>query len=326
MNRQRLKLSHAVAVGCLVFALIVGLSGCFLTNEPPIATFWFAPELPNTGEDVQFIGTNSIDPDAASGSGIETYEWNFGDGDIAVGEIVSHQYKAAGTYTVTLLVRDADGLEGMATDTITVSSAVPNPPIAQFEYAPSPPEVGESVVFNAEGSVDPTGASVTPKAITSYSWDFGDGTTGSGSIVSHAFGQSGVYAVVLTVRDETGANDTAQRTIVVVASGTSGSTPPVARFAISPTDPEEDETVTFSAETSYDPSAVSTKAIVVYHWEFGDESSATGKIVTHAFSDAGDYTVVLTVTDNSGLQDTEEMMLTVVVGVVVPPPPPPPPG
>ena len=329
MNRQRLKLSHAGAMGCLAFALIIGLSGCFLTNEPPIAAFWFAPELPNTGESVQFIGTNSIDPDAASGTGIELYEWSFGDGGSAVGETVSHQYASAGTYSVTLTVTDSDGSEGTATETITISAAIANPPTANFEYSPSPAEAGEAVTFNAESSFDPASMRIEPKAIVTYGWDFGDGSTGSGSVVSRVYAQAGPFVVVLTVRDESGANDTAQRTLVVVepSGGSIVGQPPVARFSISPPLPEEEEVVTFSAETSYDPSAVRAKAITVYHWNFGDDSSATGETVTHAFSEAGTYMIVLTVTDNSGSQDTEQKSLTVTAsGDPVIPPPPPPPG
>lgn len=327
MNRQRLKLSQAGAIGCLAVALIMSLSGCFLTNDSPIAAFWFAPGLPNTGEDVQFIGTNSIDPDAASGTGIELYEWSFGDGATAVGETVSHQYASAGTYSVTLTVSDSDGSEGTETRTIAISAAIANPPTANFEYSPSPPEAGEVVTFNAESSYDPASMRIEPKAIVSYGWDFGDGSTGSGSIVSHVYAQAGPYVVVLTVRDESDANDTEQRTIVVVEPGGSNvGAPPVARFSISPQLPEEEEVVTFSAETSYDPSAVHTKSIAAYHWDFGDDSSATGKTVTHAYPAAGEYVIVLTVTDNSGSQDTEQKTLIVTEsgGPVIPPPPPPP--
>ena len=315
-------------MGCLAFALIIGLSGCFLTNETPIAAFWFAPELPNTGESVQFIGTNSIDPDAVSGTGIEIYEWNFGDGGSAAGETVSHHYTSAGTYSVTLTVSDSEGSAGTVTKNITISATIANPPTANFEYSPSPPAIGETVTFNAESSYDPTAIRIAPKAIATYDWNFGDGSTGSGSIVSHVYAQAGPFVVVLTVRDDSGANDTMQRTLVVVEPSGGGSVgqPPVARFSISPPLPEEEEVVTFSAETSYDPSAVRAKAITVYHWNFGDDSSATGETVTHAFSEAGTYMIVLTVTDNSGSQDTEQKSLTVTEsgGPVIPPPPPPP--
>ncbi|HSK77406.1 MAG TPA: PKD domain-containing protein, partial [Thermoanaerobaculia bacterium] len=68
------------------------------------------------------------------------------------------------------------------------------PPVASFYYGAS----GTWVDFNASGSYDPDGS------IVSYSWNFGDGTTGSGVAISHVFPYEGNFFVTLTVTDDSG--------------------------------------------------------------------------------------------------------------------------
>jgi len=46
--------------------------------------------------------------------------WDFGDGTTAAGSSVRHKFATAGSYTVTLTVRDADGLGGTATRVVQV--------------------------------------------------------------------------------------------------------------------------------------------------------------------------------------------------------------
>ncbi len=58
--------------------------------------------------------------------------------------------------------------------------------------------VGELRLFDGSSSFDPDGT------IVSYAWDFGDGSTATGPIVSHSYAQIGTYTAVLIVTDDDG--------------------------------------------------------------------------------------------------------------------------
>ncbi|MEM2878774.1 MAG: PKD domain-containing protein [Candidatus Hadarchaeales archaeon] len=88
------------------------------------------------------------------------------------------------------------------------TSALQNP-TASFTYSPASPRAGDSITFNASGSSDEDGT------IVSYSWNFGDGTTGSGVTTSHTYQTSGNYNVTLTVTDNDGLSSGLTRTISV---------------------------------------------------------------------------------------------------------------
>ena len=71
-----------------------------------------------------------------------------------------------------------------------------------------------AVTFDGRDSVDPDGS------IVSWSWNFGDGGTATGSLVSHTYVSTGYFYASLTVTDDAGATGTAYATVHVVEGGT----------------------------------------------------------------------------------------------------------
>jgi PKD repeat protein len=85
------------------------------------------------------------------------------------------------------------------------------PPVAQFEFTPERPKVGETVRFDASESFDPDGQ------IIRYEWDFEtDGTIDAQGVrVEHIFTQAGTFTVTLKVTDNDGETGTARKTVTV---------------------------------------------------------------------------------------------------------------
>ncbi|MBW9221435.1 right-handed parallel beta-helix repeat-containing protein [Methanothermococcus sp. SCGC AD-155-C09] len=83
-------------------------------------------------------------------------------------------------------------------------------PVAIFNFNPTKPVVGESVIFNASLSYDPDG-----KIVKSL-WDFGDGNWTEGEVVNHSYSKPGNYTVTLTVVDNGGVKNSTSKTITVV--------------------------------------------------------------------------------------------------------------
>ena len=264
-------------------------------NQPPIASFNYSPPNPTVGGFVVFDGSASHDPDG----NIVSNAWTFGDGATGTGASVAHQYTMAGTYAVTLTVRDNLGASGTTTRNVQVGP-VNQSPVAQFNYSPASPAVGATVGFDASGSYDLDGF------IATYAWTFGDGWTGSGRVASHPYSNPGSYTVTLTVTDNLGATATAAQTVYVSAANL----PPVATFTYSPLSPLVGESITLNATGSYDPDGW----IVTHAWDLDGNgvNDASGPIVAVRYYSTGTRMVRLTVTDNAGLSTTS--MQSIVVG------------
>ena len=132
--------------------------------------------------------------------------------------------------------------------------------------------------------------------IASYSWNFGDGRSASGRLVSHAFTTAGTYVVTLTVSDALGRTGQSAQTVIVA-----GGVDPTAAFTSSPSDPLVNQPVNFNGTGSR---AAPGRTITGTQWDFGDGTFGSGAVTSHSYGLARSYVVVLTVTDDSGKKAT----------------------
>jgi len=251
-------------------------------NAPPVAAA--GDDQWVTASAVQFDASGSSDADDQ----IETYEWDFGDGTTGTGVAPSHVYRKPGTYIVRLTVTDASGtLRNSSSDTMQV--IINTPPIADAgpDLFGAP---GEELTFQASRSVDPDGD------IVDYTWDFKDGTTGSGEIATHAFEKPGTYYVRLKVADETGhdkAVDYDETEVVINAQ-------PIADagddILVAP-----GQMALLDASRSYD----SDGEVTDFRWDIdGQEEPVFAKTHQVSFDTPGVYTATLTIADDSGAENS----------------------
>lgn len=255
-------------------------------NRGPVSDFSWSPAVARRGEPVNFTELAS-DPDGV----VVSYLWNFGDTlPTSTDANPSHTFPGSGAYSVTLTVTDDDG----ATGSVTKIVAVNRPPSAQWTANSANVLTFETVYMNATGS-DPDGT------IVSWFWNFGDASNSTIRNTTHAYVNPGVYVVTLTVTDDLGASASASASITV------RNRLPVASFTYGPTVPQIGETVFFT-DTSTDPDG----SIVARLWAFSDTPTTdSGAIVNHSFASAGQFTVTLSVTDNSGGSSTTNTTIRV---------------
>jgi len=101
----------------LGMVLLVLLTGC--GDLSPIASFTCTPSSGAAPLRVSFDASSSYDPDGS----ITAYEWNFGDGGTGTGEMTSHTYQTAGTYTALLKVTNNDGVSDSADTSIEATES-----------------------------------------------------------------------------------------------------------------------------------------------------------------------------------------------------------
>lgn len=256
------------------------------------ASFTATPTRPLVNHTVSLNGSASSD---TSGT-INSYRWNFGDGTTPVtttGPTTTHQYTTSGPETITLTVGD-----GTYTDSTTHSITVDNPPSAAFTTTTTHPTATFPVSFNGSSSSESGGS------IASYSWNFGDGSTGAGAAPSHTFAKPGTYNVVLTVTDQDGHTASVAHTLSVAAK----KGVPTAGFNVNPAKPVALSRANFSGSPSTDIGST----LVSYAWNFGDGGTASGISAAHTYGRPGAYHVTLTVRDATGVSASSTRTVTVL--------------
>jgi PKD repeat protein len=162
-------------------------------SRPPVASFTFSCNLLTCS----FDASNSFDPDGT----ITSYAWNLGDDTTASGRTISHTYASGGYRTVTLTVTDNTGATAVQSQTVFANS----PPVASFTFSSN----RLTCSFDGSASHD------SDDGIVMWSWNFGDGTSGSNPTTTHSYSKLGTYVITLTVKDAHGATASQTRTVTV---------------------------------------------------------------------------------------------------------------
>ncbi len=213
--------------------------------------------------------------DLSYGGTVDTWEWDFGDGNTSSNQNPSNEYFDPGLYDVTLIVSGPNG-----SDTLTEIGYIDvqyPPPVADFEGFPTSGNIPLIVDFTDLSTGD----------IDTWEWDFGDGNTSTDQNPQHTYSTAGSFTVSLIVAGP-GGSDTATFTDYIFASIEI----PVAEFEGTPTIGEAPLMVNFTD--------LSTGEIDSYKWHFGDGDSSEVQNPQHEYMTPGNFTVSLMVMGPGG--------------------------
>ncbi|HEX6913819.1 MAG TPA: PKD domain-containing protein [Chitinophagaceae bacterium] len=227
--------------------------------------------------------------DSSSSDGLHPviqWNWDFGDASVGSGNAVSHSYPNTGKYNVSLTVTDTYGCTDVRNNVNFVSITNGK---AMFTSLDSMSCMGKNVVFQDTSSGN----------ISSWDWDFGDGTVMTGvQNPAHSYPDSGYYTVKLKITETSGCTDSITKTNYVTIRN------PVARFGLSDTFSTcPPLTVSF-----YDSSYYVKK----WHWDFGDGGSSPVASPTNLYNIPDVYNVKLTVTSPGGCTDTANAKIRIL--------------
>lgn len=224
----------------------------------------------------------SLSVSATGGTAPYNVTWDLGDGSVAWGTSVAHTYTAQGTYVATARVRDAGSSAGISTTTLTVSGTTATP--LGLRLGPTPSVSASPCSLTVGGSLSGGRPPYLP-----LTWSFGDGSTGTGSVVSHTYAVPGTYTLSASGQDSTGATTTASTVLVVAGVGL--------HLVLSRAQGDAPATLNASASVFGGSGAFGPIS-----WSWGDGSASTGPIVSHLYPGPGasTYGVVATAYDSAG--------------------------
>jgi PKD repeat protein len=219
--------------------------------------------------------------------GISTYTFNFGDGTVVGPQsqaTATHTFTAGGSYTVSVTVSDIAGASATAIQAVTIGS--PEAVLSLSTQSGQPPL---AVTANAAASTDPIG-------ISSYTFNFGDGTLvgpQAAPTATHTYASAGTFVMTVTVADGVNQTSTASATVSAI-------TPPAASLSVTPGSGLAPLAVLASGAGSQPGS----RPIASYTFNFGDGTvlgPQSTPIASHTYTTIGTYTVTLTVQDSGGV-------------------------
>ena len=251
--------------------------------------------IPNAADEGQLLSFTTSATDVGINDTL-TYVWDMGDGNTVAGANVTYTYPDNGVFTVTVTVSDDAGATDTSSSVVQVNNVAPTIDSMTGDLAGF-----EGQLLSWSGTASDVGLADT----LTYFWDFGDGTTATGTQADHAYANEGQYVVTLTVTDDDGGS-TSQTLTVQVAN--------IAPVITAVVAPGGDEGAPIAMTVTATDAGVNDT--ISYTWDFGDNVFDTGASVTHTYTDDATYFVTVTAMDDAG--DVGVATIEVVVDNVAP--------
>jgi PKD repeat protein len=258
------------------------ISKRYEVNSPPVPLFTLRDKAA-PGESLTFDGTASNSTNTNSLS----YKWFVNDNLIASEAVTDFQFSDPGVYRVKLIVDDGRGVSNSVQELVkTVRINTPPQPVITAAKITS----SSKVTFSAEQSSDPE------SSLSTFTWDFGDGNTGTGPRVQHTYSKTGEYRVTLRVNDGEGLSNSSRTTEHILLINEYPNADFISPVVVAPGDE-------FSLDGSI--STDSDGLITSYEWYNEGELIGTGSKITTSLSKTGNANISLRVKDDSGYELAE---------------------
>lgn len=183
--------------------------------------------------------------------------------------------------------------QGAAGYTFALKESEPGSVVADFSAENTFGKAPLNVLFTDES---------TGYGINNWLWDFGDNTTSNETNPYHIYDKNGVYTVSLTVTNSAGANTSIRSGLVNVTDQVA----PIANFTYDASGTLSPVSVEFTDTSS------NTDSSTTWTWSFGDGVTSNLQNPTYQYTDAGTYSITLTVTNQYGSNEvTKSDIITV---------------
>jgi PKD repeat protein len=257
--------------------------------------------------------------------GSHTFFWNFGDGTTSTTQNPTHAFSTANTYPVTLSITGPDNSISLSASVKVGTSVVLCPPMVANNnvFISDTDGNGTSCISNQSQCLNGLSINFAASSLGynfgcgahTYSWNFGDGGTATGSPVTHTFATANTYNVVLTIANQ-------GQTLQVPASvviGSANKVTPVNSVDFSVT-PWRANGVVIPNGYEFTPESDPAGVVTTWTWDFNDnlcpaggcKSTAASPVIQHLFPSSSNYSITLTGTTSDGHQATVVHLLFLV--------------
>ena len=204
------------------------------------------------------------------------WQWNFGDGDTATGQVVTHTFTPGVNVQVKLVVTAEDTLGNTCQDSVTKSISIRTLPDVYIASDPNPTCLNVAPLFRGSSN----------HGIKSWQWIFGDGDTANVQNPIHQYVDTGSYNVILHVIDSSGCAN--QNSTVYIQRV---DPIPTVDFTWSPDPAATVDNIQFSGTSN-------STNVTSWHWDFGTGDTANVQNPTYSYSTTGKDTVTLSIVAN----------------------------
>jgi gliding motility-associated-like protein len=283
---------YSVAANLNLRLIVTTTQGCKDTLSEPIAVYPKPTINTVTETDICWpnavlYSNNTTIPSNWNTSTITTFEWRYGDGNNGFGSNSSHAFALPNNYTESLLVTTNVGCRDTLTGSVNVwpkpdITAITDPDICWPQAASFSNVTGIPNNWNAA-------------TIPTFTWHFGDATTGIGSSTTHAYAIPAFYRDSLYVVSSDGCRDTMAQTVSIWPK------PDIDSVTVQ--DKCWPNGTTFT-DYHHIANNWNSAAVTIYDWRFGDATTGNTNPVSHTYALPNVYTHTLYVQTGNACRDT----------------------